>query len=294
MANFLGYNFNDFPKIVHLETTNTCTSKCVFCPVSSFREKEQPLSIMPFELCSTIIEQFPSSAVERVSPFINNEPLLYRDLIPLMRLVKLKSPTTKISIYTNASLLTKQMSFDILESGLDYIHFSMGGITKLTYEKVYVGLAFESVMANIIRFVKMSRSYDVKTSVALSMTGQNCHELERFKEFWHCHKIHDVNGVWVTSRNRDAYNKKIYTTERKPQVENAPCLSALFDHMWIYGNGDVGFCCEDAFKTEIVGNVYQQTIPEIWLGDKLNRLRKFHLEGNRSMISICNGCNHTY
>ena len=55
-------------------------------------------------------------------------------------------------------------------------------------------------------------------------------------------------------------------------------------------NGDVFLCPQDWQRRVAMGNIMQKSFFEIWNGPVLNKFRKSHLEGNRS-ISPCNKCN---
>ena len=60
--------------------------------------------------------------------------------------------------------------------------------------------------------------------------------------------------------------------------------------MAVFWNGDVPFCGEDKDGKYIIGNLRDQTIEEIWLGEKLTRYKKIHEAGEFSKIPICEYC----
>ena len=58
-------------------------------------------------------------------------------------------------------------------------------------------------------------------------------------------------------------------------------------------NGDVVLCHEDARREVILGNLGRSTLPEIWLGDELQRFRKHLVRGQRQEAgSVCARCDH--
>ncbi len=57
-------------------------------------------------------------------------------------------------------------------------------------------------------------------------------------------------------------------------------------------NGDIFLCPQDWQRRITMGNIMQKSFFEIWNGPVLNKYRRAHLKGNRS-ISPCNKCNAT-
>ena len=82
------------------------------------------------------------------------EPLLYDDLFDVIRLAKSRiSPDGEVGLTTNATLLNDSMVGRLMETGLDFIYFSVDGASKQTYESIRIGASFEAVISNIRRCV---------------------------------------------------------------------------------------------------------------------------------------------
>lgn len=69
---------------------------------------------------------------------------------------------------------------------------------------------------------------------------------------------------------------------------NATCVYPFYQ-MNIIPNGDVSLCCNDAFAENVVGNVKNETLNQIWQGEKLNDVRQKIIK-TRQNIDICKGC----
>lgn len=54
-------------------------------------------------------------------------------------------------------------------------------------------------------------------------------------------------------------------------------------------NGDAILCCGDWRRQEIIGNIQEENIYDIWNGDRLNHIRQELLDGNRTG-KICERC----
>ncbi len=64
-------------------------------------------------------------------------------------------------------------------------------------------------------------------------------------------------------------------------------ISNTFTILW---DGRVALCCLDYDGQVILGHVEEQKIKEIWQGDKLKRIRRWHIQGNLDNIPICRDC----
>jgi len=64
-----------------------------------------------------------------------------------------------------------------------------------------------------------------------------------------------------------------------------------FYKFFIDWDGKVLLCNNDVGKVTDMGNIYNETIQDIWLGKKFNAYRKHLLAGDRKNCNPCNRCN---
>ena len=60
--------------------------------------------------------------------------------------------------------------------------------------------------------------------------------------------------------------------EYRRELNIKPCLD-IYRNMFCYWNGDVVPCCFDQQGKEVMGNLVENTIEEIWNGSKMSNLR---------------------
>jgi radical SAM protein with 4Fe4S-binding SPASM domain len=101
---------------------------------------------------------------------------------------------------------------------------------------------------------------------------------------------HGMNIVVMDRRNPAAFveNRAGNLAGGKPM--NIPCYRP-FSMMPIKANGDVVLCCGDLYAEAVMGNLKQQTISEVWLGDRFTTYRKT-LKSNRAGLTPCSKCSH--
>ncbi len=72
-------------------------------------------------------------------------------------------------------------------------------------------------------------------------------------------------------------------------VAGSPCYMPFYK-MMIDWNGDVLFCANDWGRERIVGNLFQQSIADVWMSKEMQKVRMRLSKGNRN-FSPCKTCN---
>ena len=132
------------PNALWIEPTNICNLKCIMCPNSVVTQKNP--GYMEMGLYKKIIDEA-KDFVSYVVLCISGEPLLNIDLPRMIKYANDKGVYTYLS--TNCTVLTPQLSEEILKAGLSWINFSFDGCTKETYEKIRVNAKFNESLRNV-------------------------------------------------------------------------------------------------------------------------------------------------
>jgi radical SAM protein with 4Fe4S-binding SPASM domain len=191
---------------------------------------------------------------------------------------------------TNAALLDKKKTDEILQSGLDRINFHISGFSRKTYEDIMIGLDYKSVMKNVLDFIDVSKKSNSRIVVAVKyvVLEENRHELEDAKIFWESKGVlfrpdvlDDRLGALLNyNKIRPGYDK---------MMENTVC-PLIFEQMFIRHNGDVVSCWSDWYDKRIFGNCNYSSISNIFNSSRLNELRIEHINNNKYCDNICSKC----
>jgi MoaA/NifB/PqqE/SkfB family radical SAM enzyme len=165
------------PRSLYLATTNRCDSKCRAC-ARTFNTLEPPRDLTLAAL-TRIVDQFP--ALDRVVLHGIGEPLLNRELVPMIQHLKAKEATVLFN--SDAITLTPARARRLIESGLDEYRVSMDAATRETYLKIRGVDRFDRVVGNVQTLVSLQRALDQATPrVSLWFTAMrvNLDELPAF------------------------------------------------------------------------------------------------------------------
>ncbi len=274
---------DSYPVMVSVEPTNRCNLHCIMCPTNGVgTEDDRDKGEMRMETFQRILEQL-DGQVDTIGFIGGGEPLLSANLFDMIRLTKQSG--LKATVFSNGLALTESIGERLLEANLDYIHFSVDGITKETYESIRKGSNFERVYKNIQNFcnMKIARNKQLKIYVQLIVSGRTRHEVDRFYDHWRAQP--GINHVRLKPILDHLFHHKGGVAEG-----SRPCFAS-----WYYAhfrwNGDLFFCPQDYMCTMAAGNIMQQTLMEIRNAPAMQQCRQLHAQGREAEIPLCAKCN---
>ncbi len=133
---------------VYIEPTNLCNLACRTCIRNGW---EEPLGLMDKHIFARIAEKLKQfSPVPSVFLGGFGEPLFHPDIVDMV--AHLKSLGAVVELITNGTLLTKGMSRQLIETGLDGLWVSLDGARPESYADVRLGAALPEVISNLADF----------------------------------------------------------------------------------------------------------------------------------------------
>jgi MoaA/NifB/PqqE/SkfB family radical SAM enzyme len=142
---------------VYIEPTNRCNLECRTCMRNVW---EEPLGEMSSSTFSRIVEGMRSFSSPPTVFFGGlGEPLAHPDIVEMVSQVKALG--SSVELITNGTLLTKPLSKQLIDAGLDVIWVSLDGATPESYADVRLGAALPKVLANLADFreVRLVKDY---------------------------------------------------------------------------------------------------------------------------------------
>jgi len=283
-----------FPTLFQLQTINSCNASCLMCPHS--KENTKNLEIMTDGLFEKIIDEIIS---ESKSPiiflFLQNESFMDKDILLKVKKVKDKEKKkTFVGIVTNGSLLTAEKIKQLKTSKLDSLTISLDAITKETYNKIRKGLIFQDVLDNIQKVIESD--YNKHLAVGFVKQKGNIREIKQFKKYWKKKKlsfnIQNLSNRTGYLKNYEEIDANLFFSKLKYKIfkKLIKYCPLPFESFNILSNGDVILCCNDFKKIEILGNVKNSSIKEIWNSDRYHNIRKYMFNRNFEKIPLCRMC----
>lgn len=257
-------------KLIQVETTNNCQSKCVFCPHSSYKE----FGNMTDKLYEKILKEAAGiKTLEKFIPMGTGEPFCDPDFIERVWRAYEWLPNAKIVIYTNGGQWTEDI-LDELNNMNDrlYIFVSVNAMTSETRHNL-MGLNDFDYVVRMIRYI------DEHTNIPYSLNMVD-HPLVPDRE----KKAFVEAGGFVI--RYWSFGGKIFDYNR-PEGINCPRSQ---HYMFVRYTGQVTLCCCDVFGEIELGNLNNQTIKQVWSSAIRHEYARAHAENRAHTMKMCKNC----
>jgi len=235
---------------IEIETYNRCNGVCEFCPVSAQNDR-RPEHRMSEALFEKIVAELEKMDWHgNLCLFSNNEPFLDERIIEFSRIVKERIPHAKTHLLTNGT----RLSLDKFIQIIDYLD-------ELIIDNYNQNLELIPPVKKIKEYCEEHPRLIEKVTIIL----RNPKEI-------------------LEARGGDAPNR-----ENTPTVTGAKCTHP-FRQMIIRPDGKVSLCCNDALGKYTLGDVNENTLEEIWYGEKYQKIRDVMYREGRAALDVCKCC----
>ena len=271
-----------------IETSNFCNARCLMCPYPRMKRVKK---IMDKKTFTKILERISQEKLSVNKVFFSGlgEPLSDPDLVS--RIARVKELGFWVRLYTNASLLTPEISRQLVELGLNEVNISFNGVTPEQYRKI-MSLDFAKTVANINCLIEQKRKFGKrlpKTQISLIAIEENRQTVERHFQNW----VGKVDSVTVSRAHE--WGGKIKSKIKNQKLKMVyPCRS-LWHTFNIDSQGNFVICCRDFESKYILGNIQTHSFAEIQRSTVLKHFRRLHLSYSQwKLPKICQFCNFPY
>jgi MoaA/NifB/PqqE/SkfB family radical SAM enzyme len=284
-----------FPQIIQIETNSFCSGSCLFCPYDKIRGRLEN-KLLPSDIYKKIVDECALYDVKILYLCLMNDPLTDKRIVDLINYTKTRIPDAQVKIITNVELLSHSMADSIVNSKLDELRFSFHGWTSYAHSKV-MGLDFNKALQNLTYLLEKNNRSTLKIGIVCVktkyLTKRDYYLLydfcKKYKIDFGLSHICNMAGNLDINNAKDLGLKIIKKTKLKGCVDNWPLIS-----IQICYDGKAVACCMDWNQEVILGNVYENSIFEIWNSQKYREFREMAY-GNRASGGdfICRRCSES-
>lgn len=287
------------PYVVFIDPCGACNLCCAFCPCNTadFKNAERH-KMMDMTLFNKIVKDLQEfeEPVKVINLYGFGEPLLNRNIAEMVRILKARKICREIRITTNGLLLTRDLSHELVEAGVDMLRFSIEALDAGEYKRICkVEMDYGNLLEQIGYLYQISRRTDTKVSVkTLNVALKDDADANRFYDIFEPISdytyIQDTTQAWaefdayVPEGNYEAGN--IGDMMDKDKICSFPLTT-----MTIHSNGAVCVCPQDWKFATKYGEVQDAGLRELWNGVKLRGIQRAHLMGMRCRMPYCKDCN---
>lgn len=260
----------DVPFVDQIELTNRCPMRCGFCPRGIPGRLTRPRGVMALELYTELLGQLhPAQASYRPIELHHlGESLGHPDVARFVELATSAGVPTELSV--NPSLLEPPLARALLEARIYRLVLSLDGMDDETSQAARGPAAsYTSAERNIEALLELARQRRPAPKVVIQMLELHCnrHQRDAFLQRWGRSQL-----PFVT-----AYVKPLEGPDPDLGVETSRPAVYLCSYPWrsvvVLWDGRVVPCCRDADAQLVLGDLREQTLRQIWHGERAQALR---------------------
>jgi radical SAM protein with 4Fe4S-binding SPASM domain len=280
----------DLPlKQLNIPVTDRCNLKCTMCP------RQGTENLVEVDITDNVLKPLLDISRDLSGILLQGlgEPLLYKNIYDVISLLKSEmNENSEVGLTTNATLLNENAARKLLDSGLDFLYFSVDAASKATYETIRIGADFDQVMRNIRQCIKYRETSGLdkpRFMMNFVIMQQNHQEITAFAELTAELGVENVTysrcletqsgKMKLLNKNelQERFIEARKVAERHgininfPPVEKVKEERCFFmDRTVVLADGSVvpchamvpGYCTKE--RSRIFGNVRQKALKDIW------------------------------
>lgn len=303
------------PVIYNIETTNACNMRCKMCPRTTMMKRS--VETMDSELFCSIVDQIEPHSPElwrKWEGFVEKEygipkddmsenhfflyiiprviqmhgygdPLLDRNMAKHIALLTSKGISSYFSC--NPANINIDKTIEMFENGLDYIKYSIESVDDNRHKQIRGDASnFTESYKKIIKLLQIKKEKKYKTTIIITMLDLN--QTNQAEEYANLRKAFEGFDVYIYLKSEDQqwYRKDFHGT---CSVHWSEFCKHPWMSMTIKSNGEAAMCMEDFDNEIILGDTRNESLYDIWNGEKYRQFRKDHLD-IRSGIKCTERC----
>lgn len=280
------------PFHIFIDPSSGCNFRCKFC---FNRNKDKSTSkVMEFDLFKKIISDLKEfkSKLKVLRMYKDGEPLVNKRLPEMIAYAKKMDVAESIDFTTNGSLLNPKKNLELIAAGVDAINISVEGLSSEKYFEVSgVKIDFNKFVENIRHLYKNRKNCRIHIKTTdINIQNEEKKYYEVFGDICDEISIEKVVPIWPNIDISDVkadFNEGLYSQ----QVSDIQVCPYIFYSMSINSNGSVSSCFIDWEHSNIIGDVRNSSVMEIWNGEAMRELKIAHLKMQKDRYDICSKCN---
>lgn len=257
------------PRSVRFEVSSLCNLKCLMCPQPTIMSRRKQL--MDIDIYKNALDA--NSQIEEVDLFNWGEPLIHHKFEEFVSYASSKGLFTRT--VTNGTLLTKDRSRKIIDSGISEIIFSVDSVGE-NYYKIR-GVEIEETINKIENFIILSNSRKNDICIGINITNSvynsDCEKSLRY--------FLSLGVDYVAVNSCHEYSSSF--------VRKNSCLEP-YRYIVVLSDGTVTPCCADFDGKLAFGSLYEEiNLDKLINNSTIQKLRQ-DLRNSKTMPQVCSTC----
>lgn len=291
------------PFLIQIFPAYACNFRCSFCLHALDKAKRGYISdevFMSLELYKKAVADIADMATKygkrlKMLRFAAwGEPLLHKDIAEMVAFAVNAQIADSVEIVTNGSVLTRQFSDALANSGLSKLRISLEGISSEDYKNnCGADIDFEQLVESLRYFYehrKKCRVYVKIIDYMLKGIGDEGRFRETFTSISDEIAVECLYDAVQGLDYKDFSGKDAFDRGQNAQIAaHINVCPQPFYMMQINPDGNVIPCCSPKYP-KIFGSIARKSLDDIWNGEEFGNFRITMLNGAKNAGSVCEKC----
>jgi len=295
------------PYVEQIETTNLCSFSCVMCPRGQGKMTRNNKE-MSMDLFKSIVSQIEYSwkkqlntkrdpklilnsidYIEEVGLRLHHfgSPLLDKRLIERIEYIK-KYCSFPIHMSISAEHLSQNISNSLLNTNIERLVIALDGNDQDSYASVRgPNVNYDKACENINYLISLKKNKKANTIIDIQYINlnQNQNEIYLFEKKWNKIGVNSVIKPFFPYPDIPKY------VQNNDDAFSDFCIWPLLSIV-ITAEGFVVPCCADYNAENIIGNLNNESLENIWNGSKYRDFRRKFFFASFDQNSLCSRCGY--
>lgn len=289
------------------EMSTRCNFSCEFCPTAIPTERERVgfkrLDMAPdlFRRAVDELAAFPDTG-HPFKAYYNGmgESCIHPQFVELVRYAVDNGGFSAHIVRTNGSFLEPEFNRQIIEAGITEVNISIEAVNEAGYKRITrrEGM-FDRIVAGVADLHNRRPAGKLRVYCKIIPLNTPDTDVDEFRRIFG--PISDMIDIelpmqWNNGMEYDTargLKRPQLTVNNDPITPNIAC-PYIFYTLMINVEGIVHLCCFDWSTQVNVGDMREQSLQEIWNGDKIREFWAMHLRGDRYQNPACRDCQYIY
>jgi len=257
----------DYPLHVDIELSSLCNLRCPMCyTITEEFKKKVHAKLMDYNLFTKIVDECAVGEIYSIRLSLRGESFLHPRILDCVSYAKQKG-IKEVSTLTNGLKLDEEMFKEIVKAGIDWITISFDGLGEV-YERIRRPAKYERAVEKIANYASIKKETGrIKPVIKVqSILPAIQNDPKAF---------YDVFAPITDMVSTNPLIDFMQDTSKLPKIKNFSCPQ-IYQRLVVGADGSCMMCSNDEEGINIVGNVSNQSVYEIWHGREMAHVRAMH------------------
>lgn len=282
--------------------SSVCNLRCKYCVhdvgAPWLKQVQQSGRFLEFETAKRMVDGLKASCsagmprLHRITYAGYGEPLLNPEISEVIAYTKQSGVTEETVIVTNAVALNADLSGRLIEAGLDLLRVSIQGVTEEKYMEQSGRWVNVNRLAQELSYYYQHKKGTQRVYIKIMNEQlENEQERESFLGMFGgcCDEIAFESLAPVLAQASAEDTNRFTKGINDDSVVSMKLCPLPFYSLHVMTNGDITTCCYYN-HAGILGNVYSQSIQEVWESEPYRAFLKNMLANEKRGEDVCGGC----